>query len=263
MMQNSICEAGDFQDFYNGQAASLADGLLEQYVPAHLASGLEQPSVVPPEIYQGSRSNYIDDIDRVLMNQYEGINCEEDIYNQIIDPPPNKERDDMRVIRRLEMCARAREESTKIMSLRVAERNSVRDDMLREKRKYEDLEAITRKDRQDRWTQKTQKSPFNVDLLAQHQRLDEESKMRIQMESRKAKIAARKERETQDALTKKVGAHEMELEALRKEKRQLLENEKKLKAMRDLEKSNARTEMILQSRRNRQLELIKQRNQQV
>lgn len=232
----------------------LSDGILEQFVKDNsMTSPLELPT--------GSRTQCVNDIDRVLMSNQMASASDDEFFDSIGEATA-KQPEEMKLIRRLEMCARAREESTKIMSLRCAQRNSVRDEMMREKRVFEELVSRTRRDRHERWTNKTQRSPFNVDLLAQHQRLDEESRVREQLESRKARLASRRDREAHNAIFKRAIQSSDELDLLRKEKRLLLENEKRLKAMRDLEKSNARTEQILQQRRQKVLELVKSRNAQ-
>merc|ERR1711972_149750 len=106
----------------------------------------------------------------------------------------------------------------------------------------------------DRWTRKMQKSPFAVDLVAENQRIDEENRVRGNVEKRRQRLTARRNREAHNAIFKRATAEMDELDQLRAEKRMLLENERQLKALRDVEKSNARTAQILQERRKQQLQ---------
>mmetsp|Transcript_76072 Transcript_76072/g.211469 ORF Transcript_76072/g.211469 Transcript_76072/m.211469 type:complete len:289 (-) Transcript_76072:54-920(-) len=157
-----------------------------------------------------------------------------------------------RLLRRLEMCAKAREESTKIMSIRFAQRDAVKNDMRRDRQRY--LEKLTgsQRDRDERWSRKLQRSPFAVDLVAENQRIDEENRVKDHIEQRRQRLVARRNREAHNSIFKRATAETDELDKLRAEKRLLLENERQLKALRDVEKSNARTAQILQDRRKQQ-----------
>eukprot|EP00440_Ansanella_granifera_P073853 gb/GFBE01080135.1/.p1 GENE.gb/GFBE01080135.1/~~gb/GFBE01080135.1/.p1 ORF type:complete len:290 (+),score=61.45 gb/GFBE01080135.1/:1-870(+) len=157
-----------------------------------------------------------------------------------------------RLLRRLEMCAKAREESTKIMSIRFAQRDAVKHDIKADRRQHFDRMLASQRDRDQRWGRKLQKSPFAVDLVAENQRIDEENRVRQIVEQRRAKSAAARSREAHNKIFKRATAEADELEHLRREKKLLLENERQLKALRDVEKSNARTVQILQARKQRQ-----------
>eukprot|EP00746_Dinoflagellata_sp_MGD_P165635 gnl/MRDRNA2_/MRDRNA2_95022_c0_seq1.p1 gnl/MRDRNA2_/MRDRNA2_95022_c0~~gnl/MRDRNA2_/MRDRNA2_95022_c0_seq1.p1 ORF type:complete len:276 (+),score=70.89 gnl/MRDRNA2_/MRDRNA2_95022_c0_seq1:94-921(+) len=163
-----------------------------------------------------------------------------------------EERD--KLLRRLEMCAKAREESTKIMSIRFAQRDAVKEDMMKLRSQYLGEMSNSRRERDERWTRKLQRSPFAVDLVAENQRIDEENRVRDHVELRKQKLMKQRSREAHNAIFKRAVAESDELDLLRQEKRMLLEHEKELKALRDVEKSNARTAQILQERRRAQLE---------
>merc|ERR1719321_61887 len=159
-----------------------------------------------------------------------------------------------RYLRRLEMCARAREESTKIMSIRFAQRDAVKQDMRNEHVRHKISLQDCARDRDERWHRKLQKSPFAVDLVAENQRIDEENRVRDHVEQRRQRLMAKRNREAHNAIFKRAIAEMDELDLLRSEKRMLLENERQLKALRDVEKSNARTAQILQERRRLKLQ---------
>merc|ERR1719378_1654382 len=112
--------------------------------------------------------------------------------------------------------------------------------------------SSSQRDRDERWSRKLQKSPFAVDLVAENQRIDEENRVRDHVEQRRQRLMARRNREAHNAIFKRATAEMDELDQLRAEKRMLLENERQLKALRDVEKSNARTAQILQTRRQQQ-----------
>merc|ERR1719330_2002606 len=126
--------------------------------------------------------------------------------------------------------------------------------MRRERQVYVEKMLSTQRDREERWSRKLQRSPFAVDLVAENQRIDEENRVQRTMESRRQRLLAQREREAHNAIFKRATAETDELDQLRREKRLLLENEKQLKALKDVEKSNARTAQILQERRRRELE---------
>merc|ERR1712113_172678 len=152
------------------------------------------------------------------------------------------------------MCAKAREESTKILSICFAQRDAVKNDMRRERQNHLEKLMTSQRDRDERWSRKLQRSPFAVDLVAENQRIDEENRVRDHVEQRRRGLMAQRNREAHNSIFKRATAEADELEQLRTEKRLLLENEKQLKALRDVERSNARTAQILQERRRQQLE---------
>lgn len=166
-----------------------------------------------------------------------------------------------KLLRRLEMCAKAREESTKIMSCRFAQRDAVKDELVRTRQNYLTDMYAARREREESWGRKLQRSPFAVDLVAENQRIDEENRVRDHIEQRKQKLMHQRNREAHNAIFKRAVAESDELDVLRQEKRALLANEKLLKAMRDVERSNARTAQILQERQACELEKQQKRIQ--
>lgn len=156
-----------------------------------------------------------------------------------------------RLLRRLEMCAKAREETTKIMSIRFAQRDAVKHEMRKERAVYLEKLTISQRDREERWSRRLQRSPFAVDLVAENQRIDEENRVQRMVEQRRQRLIAQRNREAHNSIFKRATAEADELDQLRLEKRLLLENEKQLRALKDVERSNARTAQILAERRRR------------
>jgi len=155
-----------------------------------------------------------------------------------------------RLLRRLEMCAKAREESSKIMSIRFAQRDAVKQELKEDRQHHTDKMLFSQRERDQRWGRKLQKSPFAIDLVAENQRIDEENRVRHIVEKRRTNSAKVVSREAHNKIFLRATAEADELEQLRKEKRMLLENERQLKALRDVEKSNARTVQILKARQS-------------
>jgi hypothetical protein len=167
-------------------------------------------------------------------------------------PPEERER----ILHRLETCARAREESTRIMSFRFAQRDAVKEDTQRAAETYRRELLSSKYDREQRWVRKTTRSPFAVDLVAEDQRIEEENKVRTEIAQRKQKLLAVRHNEAHNAIFKRAVAESDELEVLRREKRVLLQNERQLKAMRDVERTNARTAQILAQKEKQQQERL-------
>lgn len=88
-------------------------------------------------------------------------------------------------------------------------------------------------------TPKSSRSPFLVDLVAETERIDEENKVRFREITRKRRAAeTRRERAKHDLIFRAL-REEDELDTLRTEKRQILDEEKRLRALIELEKTNA------------------------
>jgi len=160
-----------------------------------------------------------------------------------------------------ELSARARAESTKILNTQFAERDVKRGALQRERQMHCLRLAASQRDREERWSRKLQRSPFAVDLVAENQRIDEENRVRDHVQQRRQRLAAKRNQEIQDLLFKQAATNPDEIHQLRTEKRLLLENERQLKALRDVERHNARTAQILQEKRQQQQQQ-KERQQQ-
>ena len=93
---------------------------------------------------------------------------------------------------------------------------------------------ITRK---NKILQKMKCSPFHVDLLAETERIEEENKVRLKELSRKESCKEQKRNNVKNAILVRALEEANELDALRKEKRKILEEERRLKALMEIEKS--------------------------
>lgn len=102
----------------------------------------------------------------------------------------------------------------------------------------------------DRWQQKTAKSPFNVNLVADNERLDEEHRLRALENARRTKELDKRARDAKNEVILKALTESSDLELLRREKRAIIEEEKRLKALLDLEKTNSHRKMDLIAAKN-------------
>lgn len=91
--------------------------------------------------------------------------------------------------------------------------------------------------RTTRWLKKTASSPFAVDLAAESERISEENRIRGVEESQKRfELHTRKEKAKNDIILRALSEFS-DLEALRAEKRAIMEEEQRLRALLALEKT--------------------------
>ncbi len=131
------------------------------------------------------------------------------------------------------------------MSRRFEERNVVKTSILAQRAEFEAAVANRRTARQRQWRKRMENSPFLVDLLAETERIDEENRVRLAEETRRAKRLDTRKRKVKDAILLKAVEESNDLDVLREEKRLIAGEEKRLKALLDLEKTNARRKQDL------------------
>jgi hypothetical protein len=140
----------------------------------------------------------------------------------------------------------ARVESAQIVSRRVMERELVKESMkLTAEASKMELKASKQR-KQKKWAAKCARSPFTVDLVAENERVDEENRVREREEGRRQRVSQlRQERAKSDIILQSLGEIN-DLDALRREKRAIIEEERRIKALMDLEKASAhRKEQVL------------------
>merc|ERR1719382_631558 len=121
------------------------------------------------------------------------------------------------------------------MSIRFAQCDAVKNDNRKERQVHLEKLTASQRYRDERWSRKMQRSPFAVDLVAENQRIDEENRVRDHVEQRRQRLLQKQNRDAHNSIFKRITAENDELEGLRREKRLLLENERQLKALRDVE----------------------------
>ena len=82
-----------------------------------------------------------------------------------------------------------------------------------------------------------QRSPFLVDLVAENERIEEDLRVRLKEEERRKKRLESNKMKVMNEIVLKALAETNDLEALRQEKRLIANEEKRLKALIDLERA--------------------------
>lgn len=99
--------------------------------------------------------------------------------------------------------------------------------------------AIYHKERCMQWQQRLGVSPLAVDLVADNERIEEEAYIREKEEKHRQAVAERRKQRIKRAIIVKALAEVPLLEKARKEKRELVDGEKREKALRDVQRVEA------------------------
>jgi hypothetical protein len=100
---------------------------------------------------------------------------------------------------------------------------------------------------QRRWKLKTRHSPFLVDLVAENERLDEENQVRLAAEAHQLRLVEKQRVTLKHKVLVRALREESDLDALRREKRAIVDEERRLKALLDLEKTQTRSKLDIQA----------------
>ena len=138
-----------------------------------------------------------------------------------------------------------RRESARIMSKRFMERNEVKARILRNRQKTHRRLLKSKQKKEAQWRRKMERSPFMVDLIAENERIDEENKVRIEEENRRERVLRKRKEKIKNEIVLKALSEVSDLDALRKEKRLIADEEKRLKALLIMEKAAAHTKADL------------------
>ena len=95
------------------------------------------------------------------------------------------------------------------------------------------------------WKKRMATSPFAVDLVAETERIDEENRVRLRQERRRARQAEQRKQSLKNTIIRKALTEETDLDTLRMEKRAIIDEERRLKALLDLEKASAKRKQDL------------------
>mmetsp|Transcript_55089 Transcript_55089/g.108795 ORF Transcript_55089/g.108795 Transcript_55089/m.108795 type:complete len:269 (+) Transcript_55089:49-855(+) len=129
-----------------------------------------------------------------------------------------------------------RNESETILMKNLMLREKTKQDMFEKRLQHERLLQTAREKRDQKWKSKTKHSPFAVNLVAEDERITEENSIRLREEAEKrSKMEARKSKAKNEIILKALSEFS-DLEALRKEKRAIMDEEQRLKALLSLEK---------------------------
>jgi len=128
-------------------------------------------------------------------------------------------------------------ESAMILSRNTMERDKLRAKYHEEQRKKEMKHNKVKEKRQEKWKKLTAKSPFAVDLVAEDERIQEENRIRVAEETARKQLAESRREKAKSEIILKALSEFSDLEALRQEKKAIMEEEQRLKALLALEKT--------------------------
>ena len=127
-------------------------------------------------------------------------------------------------------------ESAQILQRNLYARDKTKRNVEEERQKRLGVLNKERKQRMDKWQNKTKTSPFAVDLVAEDERIHEENQIRLrEQKETERKVELRRSKAKNDIILKALSEFS-DLEALRKEKRAIMEEEQRLRALLSLEK---------------------------
>lgn len=129
--------------------------------------------------------------------------------------------------------------SSQILAQRNNERKYLKAQYEFEREKKIAERAIYHKERCMQWAQRLGANPLAVDLVADNERIEEEAFVREKEEKHRQAVADRRKRRIKRAIIVKALAEVPLLEKARKEKRELVEGEKREKALRDVQRVEA------------------------
>ena len=125
--------------------------------------------------------------------------------------------------------ALARAHSAQIMTKKFIVRDKIKRKMKEEEEriKCEKKEALRMQ--KVKWQAKMSSSPFTVNLVADTERLEEEHAIRLEDEQRRRAMVEARSRAAKQEIILRALQEESDLEALRREKRAIMEEERRLK----------------------------------
>ena len=129
-----------------------------------------------------------------------------------------------------------KKESAAILAKNLIARDKTKEKLFNEHQKRLGVLNKEREQRMSKWLHKTKTSPFAVDLVAEDERIYEENQIRLREEQeRRKKVEQRREKAKNEIILKALSEFS-DLEALRREKRAIMEEEQRLRALLSLEK---------------------------
>jgi len=150
--------------------------------------------------------------------------------------------------------ALARAQAAQILTKKFAQRDRVKAQLDAERNAKNEQRWNVRQQKVAQWQQKTRDSPFLVDLVAEDERIGEENRVRISDEQRQGRSLEKRRTSAKREIVIKALQEDSDLDALRREKRAIQEEEKRLKALLDIEKTNshAKADLLVAQRAERQ-----------
>jgi len=147
-----------------------------------------------------------------------------------------------------------RRESEAILTRNILLREKTKEVMYEKRLQHEKLVSQNRDERVNRWVDKTKNSPFAVNLVAEDERITEENQIRLKEEHERRRMIDNRKEKAKNEIILKALSEFSDLEALRKEKRAILDEEQRLRALLSLEKVtvNGKADRLVAERAQRQ-----------
>lgn len=154
-----------------------------------------------------------------------------------------------------------RKESAIILAKNLLQREKTKDDMHKKRLETDKIAATIREERQIKWFHKTKNSPFAVDLVAEDERIYEENQLRMREMKEKSELIEKRRNKVKNNIILKALAEFSDLHTLRQEKRAIIEEEQRLRALLALERTaanvTAKADRLVAERAARQRHNIK------
>lgn len=128
--------------------------------------------------------------------------------------------------------------SQRLMEQRFQEREAVKRELLQSRADQRAKLQRQRIKSEVTWKAKLEKSPFLVNLIAENERIEEENKARLEEAARHEMRIERRRSKVKNDIILKALQEASDLDALRAEKRLIMEEERRLKALIEVEKTN-------------------------
>lgn len=141
----------------------------------------------------------------------------------------------------------ARSRAKQLLSRKFAHRDQVKAKMLENQEASRAKARTGREITRRRWKLKTQHSPFLVDLVAENERLEEENQVRMAAEARRLRLHSKQRHALKQQVVTRALREDADLDALRREKRAIVDEERRLRALLDLDKTRTQTRIDMQA----------------
>lgn len=134
-----------------------------------------------------------------------------------------------------------RRETEQLLAHNLITRNERKEELLHQRMVYENKVNKNREDTLQRWTKKTEYSPFTVKLLEEDERIFEERRIRLKDEQERAAKIKRMKEKAREELYYQTVTEGSAVDDMRQEKRKILDEEQRLKALASLERKGGNT----------------------
>lgn len=163
---------------------------------------------------------------------------------------------DQRRLQRAEHKMHSAIKTTNLNAQRLNERRYLKAQYEFEREKKLAEKAIYHRERTSLWSQRLAASPLAVDLVADNERIEEEAFVREREERHRRLLAEKKKRRIKNEIIVKALAEVPLLEEARRQKREMLDEERREKALRDVQRVEA-----IQERKQRDIEQLQHERQ--